>query len=76
MATIIGWIGGSGLVGITIVTIASAYLCYVLIVLLVGANSPVRVLLLVGAFLALKFTDSLIGWEVASNFSIRNSFPT
>jgi hypothetical protein len=67
MATIIGWIGGSGLVGITIVTIASVYLCYVLIISLVGANSPTRVLLFALAFLLLRFTQSQIGWEVVTN---------
>jgi len=68
MATIIGWIGGSGLVGITIVTIASVYLCYVLIISLVGASSPTRILLLALAFLLLRFTRSQIGWEVVTNF--------
>ncbi|MBV2133624.1 hypothetical protein KRX52_12555 [Pseudomonas sp. MAP12] len=68
MATIIGWIGGSELVGITIVTIVSVYLCYVLIICLVGASSPVRALLLALAFLLLMPTHSLIGWEVVGNF--------
>ena len=68
MATIIGWIGGSGLVGITIVTIASVYLSYVLIICLIGASSPARVLLLALAFLLLRFTRSQIGWEVVANF--------
>ncbi|RWU17793.1 hypothetical protein DM813_24205 [Pseudomonas alkylphenolica] len=68
MATIIGWVGGSGLVGITIVTIASVYLCYVLIINLVDASSPKRVLLFSLAFLVLTLTSSQIGWEVAENF--------
>jgi hypothetical protein len=68
MATIIGWIGGSGLVGITIVSIVSVYLCYVLIISLVGAGSLARVLVLTLAFLTLMFTNSLIGWEVVENF--------
>lgn len=68
MATIIGWIGGSGLVGITIVSIVSVYLCYVLIISLVGAGSLVRVLVLALAFLILMSTNSLIGWEVVENF--------
>jgi hypothetical protein len=68
MATIIGWIGGSGLVGITIVTIASVYLCYVLIIYLIGSNSPIRVLLFSFAFLMMMFTRSQIGWEVVGGF--------
>ncbi|WP_408600127.1 hypothetical protein [Pseudomonas sp. PLMAX] len=68
MATIIGWIGGSGLVGITIVTIMSLYICYVLITILVGAQSPTHVFLLALAFLLLMLTRSIVGWEVVTNF--------
>jgi hypothetical protein len=68
MATIIGWIGGSGLVGISIVSIISVYLCYVLIICLVGAGSLARVLVLTIAFAILMFTHSLIGWEVVENY--------
>jgi hypothetical protein len=68
MAAVIGWVGGSGLVGITIVTIASVYFCYLIIALLVGASAPANVLLFALAFLALRFTRSQIGWEVVANF--------
>jgi len=68
VASVIGWITGSGLVGIVIVTIASAYLCYLFIAYLVGASTPANVLLFAFAFLALRFTRSQIGWEVVSNF--------
>lgn len=68
MATIIGWIGGSGLVGISIVSIIAVYLCYVMIIRLVGAGSLARVLVLCILFSALMFTHSLIGWEVVENY--------
>lgn len=68
LATIIGWIGGSGLVGIMIVTIASLYLCYVLIINLIGASSPIRTVLFALCFILLIPTRSLIGWEVVGNF--------
>ncbi|MGX1186646.1 hypothetical protein AB7M29_004325 [Pseudomonas sp. F-14 TE3623] len=68
MATIIGWIGGSGLVGISIVSIIAVYLCYVLIIRLVGAGSLARVLVLTILFSTLMFTHSLIGWEVVENY--------
>jgi len=68
MAAVIGWIGGSGLVGITIVTIASVYLCYLLVAYLVGASAPVNVLLFSLAFLLLRFTHAQVGWEIVANF--------
>ena len=67
-AAVIGWITGSGLVGINIVTIASAYLCYLFIAYLVGASTPANVLLFALAFLALRFTRSQIGWEIVAKF--------
>ncbi|UZJ61117.1 hypothetical protein OKW98_05145 [Pseudomonas sp. KU26590] len=68
MAVVIGWIGGSGLVGISIVSIVSLYLCYVLIIGLVGVGSITRALLITAAFLGLMFTHSLIGWEIVENY--------
>lgn len=68
MAAIIGWVVGSGLVGISIVSIVSVYLCYVLIICLVGAGSIARVIVLTIAFLTLMFTHSLIGWEIVENY--------
>jgi len=68
IAAVIGWICGSGLVGITIVTIAAVYLCYLLITYLIDAGAPVAVLLFAIAFLGLKFTHALIGWEVVFNY--------
>jgi len=67
-AAVIGWITGSGLIGIAVITIASAYLCYLFIAYLVGASTPANVLLFALAFLALRFTRSQIGWEVVANF--------
>jgi hypothetical protein len=68
MAVVAGLPFGSGLVGITVVTVAAAFLVYVLIALLVGANSLKRITLFSVAFLALTLTSSQIGWEVVSNF--------
>ena len=68
IAAVIGWICGSGLVAITIVTIASIYLSYLLIAHLIGASESMNVALFSGAFLALNFTHALLGWEVVSNY--------
>jgi hypothetical protein len=68
MAVIAGWFFGSGLVGITVVTVMSAFLVYVFIIRLVGANSLSRVILFSVGFLVLVFTRSQIGWEVVDNF--------
>lgn len=68
MAVIAGWLFGSSLVGITVVTVASAFLVYVFIILLAGADSSTRLLLFAAAFLTLGFTKSQIGWEVIDNF--------
>lgn len=66
MAAIIGWIGGSGLVGISIVTIASMFLCYLLICRLLGSAASTIMFLII--FLLLRFTHSQVGWEVIGNF--------
>jgi len=68
VAAIIGWIGGSGLVGISLVTIVSVYICYLIIAHLVDASSPANILIFALAFLLLRFTRSQIGWEVVANF--------
>lgn len=68
MAVIAGWFFGSSLVGITVVTVASAFVVNIFIIRLVGANSLARVFLFTSAFLALSFTQSQIGWEVVNNF--------
>jgi hypothetical protein len=67
-AAIIGWIGGSGVVGIDIITIAAAFLSYLLLLHLVADRSPLAVVLFAIGFLLLKGTASLIGWEVVGNF--------
>ncbi|SIT50134.1 membrane hypothetical protein [Paraburkholderia piptadeniae] len=68
MAAVIGWIGGSGLVGINLITIASAFLVYALIIGLVGEGSIVRIVLFAAAFYAFKFTKAMVGYEVVLNF--------
>lgn len=68
MAAAIGWIGGSGLVGISLITIVSVYLIYLMVVRLVAADAPTATLLFLAVFLALRFTRSQVGWEVVGNF--------
>lgn len=67
-AVIAGWFFGSALVGITTVTVISAFIVYVFIIRLVGTNSLIRVILFSAGFLALVLTHSQIGWEVVDNF--------
>lgn len=66
MATVIGWICGSGLVGITLIAIASVYASYLLITRLVGTVHGIA--LFFALFLLLRFTGSQVGWEVVTNF--------
>lgn len=68
MAAVLGRLGGSGLVAIVQITIASVFACYVLLIELIGKDSPVKVALSVAAFLLLAGTHSLIGWEVNFNY--------
>lgn len=68
LAAIIGWIGGSGLVGMTVITIASLFLSYILILLLIDATSFWAMALAAVGFTALVSTASLVGWEVVVNF--------
>lgn len=68
MATLIGWIGGSGVIGIDLVTIIAAFATYLLVLLLVVDESPAALLAFMLGFLALTGTASLVGWEVVGNF--------
>jgi hypothetical protein len=68
LAAIIGWVGGSGLVGIVIVSILSVYFCYLIILRLVDADIPLNVVLFAALFAALLPTHSLVGWEVVVNY--------
>ncbi|WP_017773859.1 hypothetical protein [Paraburkholderia kururiensis] len=65
LAAIVGWVGGSGIVGIVLVAIASTYACYLLAMLLLGRTASV--VLFGAAVLALGFTYSMIGYEVVRN---------
>lgn len=67
MAAVIGWIGGSGFVGISLISVAAAFLSYTIITLLV-ADSAVALALFLAGFLLLAPTRSLAGWEVVTNF--------
>lgn len=67
-AAIVGWIGGSGLVAIVLITIASLFLCYLLILRLTGPNLLINSALLIVAFFALEATRSFVGWEVVGSF--------
>ncbi|WEY37469.1 hypothetical protein [Paraburkholderia sp. SUR17] len=66
-AAIVGWVGGSGLVGITVVSILSIYACYLLIIRLTGVDLS-RITLLAVAFVGTAWSHSFIGWEVARVF--------
>jgi hypothetical protein len=68
LAALVGWINGSGLVAITLVSIAATYGCYLIIAALVGSVSPFAPILFVGLFFLLAKTRALIGWEVVGNF--------
>jgi hypothetical protein len=67
MAALIGWIGGSGLVGISLVTVGATFFTY-LIAARIVADTPIRLALFLGAFLLIQRTQSLVGWEVVLNF--------
>lgn len=68
LAAIIGWIGGSGLVGMVIVSIVSVFVAYLLLVKIVGAESPRNLVASAVVFVLLIKTRSLIGWEIDGNF--------
>lgn len=67
IAALGGWMFGSGLVGISLVTVAAAFFSWLLAARIV-ADTPVKLALFLGAFLLLKETSSLVGWEVVNNF--------
>ena len=67
MAAILGWWIGSGLVAITILTVAAAFFSY-LIALRITADTPLKLALFFCAFLLLSRTASFVGWEVVANF--------
>jgi hypothetical protein len=66
MAAAVGWIGGSGVVGIVLVTIAATFACYLLIT--TALSSTAAIVLFVAAFYFLIPSQSLIGWEIESNY--------
>lgn len=68
IAAVVGWIGGSGLVAIVLVTIGAVFASYLLLLELIGKDSPVKIALAIAAFLLLAWTHSLIGWEVSVNY--------
>lgn len=67
MAALIGWVSGSGLIGMSMVSIAAAFLSY-LLALRITADTPIKLVLFLGAFLVLSKSLSLVGWEIVSNF--------
>ncbi|NIE77646.1 hypothetical protein F3J45_24750 [Pantoea sp. Ap-967] len=68
LATLVGWVGGSGLVGISIVSIIAVFLCYILIVCLLEIKSAARIIAASAVFSALMLTHSLVGWEIVVNY--------
>jgi hypothetical protein len=67
LAAIVGRIGGSGFVGIIVVSIISIYVSYLMIIRLVGATL-LNILIFTAVFAVLAHTHSLIGWEVVVNW--------
>ncbi|SCK31562.1 hypothetical protein VAR608DRAFT_2717 [Variovorax sp. HW608] len=68
LATLIGWIGGSGLVGITLVAISGVFFSYWSICRLAGDGSLASLVVVLAAFILLEGTRSFVGWEVVANF--------
>lgn len=68
LAALVGWITGSGLIGMNLVAIAAVFVCYLIIVSLVSEGSWLRVAIFFALFLAFRFTRSMVGWEVRFNF--------
>lgn len=68
MAALIGWIGGSGLVGITLVTISGVFFAYLLIARLVGSGMPIAIFVFGVFFAVLIRSRSQIGWEIIENY--------
>ncbi len=68
LAAGIGWISGSGLVGIVSVSIVAVYATYLLIFRLAGRGATLGILIFLAAFVLLIDTHSQIGWEVVVNF--------
>jgi hypothetical protein len=68
LAAIVGWVQGSGLYGISFVSIVSVFVSYLLIFRLIGADSPLNVLAFVAIFIVLGKTHSQIGWEISGNY--------
>lgn len=66
IAAVVGWIAGSGVVGIVLVTIAATFACYLLIA--TALSSTLAIALFVAAFYFLIPSQSLIGWEIELNY--------
>jgi hypothetical protein len=68
LAAVVGWIGGSGLVGLMLISIASIYVVYFLIARLVQGEGVLGLAVFAVLFVALSRTQAQIGWEVVGNF--------
>ncbi|MFA9439810.1 hypothetical protein ACDA63_09250 [Uliginosibacterium sp. sgz301328] len=66
MAAVAGWIGGSGIVGMMLITVASIYLSYSAMMRTISSTSSI--LVFVALFFALQFSLSFVGWEVVQTF--------
>jgi hypothetical protein len=68
LAAIVGWVGGSGLIGLKLVSIAAIYVTYCFINNLISLGGVLGVIVFIAIFLALSPTHAETGWEVVGNF--------
>jgi hypothetical protein len=68
LAALVGFVSGSGLVGLIVVAIVSVYSLYLMLTKLVGSDKPTALLAFAVLFAALARTHSQVGWEVSGNF--------
>ena len=68
LAAIVGWVGGSGLVGLMLVSVASLYAVYYFVARLVQGRGVLGLVVFLVIFVALSPTRAQIGWELVVNF--------
>ncbi|WP_228935383.1 hypothetical protein [Paraburkholderia saeva] len=68
LAAIVGWVQGSGLYGISFVSIVSVFVVYLMIFRLVGSCAPVNVCVFAAILALTGKAHSQIGWEISGNY--------
>lgn len=66
LAAVVGWFQGSGLYGISAVSIAAVFACYMLILRLVDPSRPLNLIVFLALFIAIGTQHSLVGWEISN----------